>query len=320
MENEKILNQMVEESIASGEKIESMEDYKEELEASYRKILPGDMVTGTVIDVTETDVTIDFNYYAPGRIPVSEMSDDPDFKVMEKVKMGDTLTASVVKTDDGAGNMLLSCKEANEELVWDKLTEMMENKTVVHGKIGGIVNAGVIMYVEGVRGFIPASKLDLHYVEDTEVYLGREVDAIIINVEEENKKLVLSVKDVLIKKALEEKKDKINRISVGAVVEGKVEQLKDYGAFVDIGDGISGLLHISQISDRRLKHPKQVLTVGDKIKVKITKVEDGKISLSMKEASEVINKEMDEEIYDYKEEGQAVTGLGALFKNIKLDE
>ena len=87
MENEKILNQMVEESIASGEKIESMEDYKEELEASYRKILPGDMVTGTVIDVTETDVTIDFNYYAPGRIPVSEMSDDPDFKVMEKVKM-----------------------------------------------------------------------------------------------------------------------------------------------------------------------------------------------------------------------------------------
>ena len=77
---------------------------------------------------------------------------------------------------------------------------------------------------------------------------------------------------------------------------------------------------VSQISDRRLKHPKQVLTVGDKIKVKITKVEDGKISLSMKEASEVINKEMDEEIYDYKEEGQAVTGLGALFKNIKLDE
>ena len=115
------------------------------------------------------------------------------------------MTASVVKTDDGAGNMLLSCKEANEELVWDKLTEMMENKTV-DGKIGGIVNAGVIMYVEGVRGFIPASKLDLHYVEDTEVYLGREVDAIIINVEEENKKLVLSVKDVLIKKALEEKR------------------------------------------------------------------------------------------------------------------
>ena len=215
--------------------------------------------------------------------------------------------------------MLLSCREANEELVWDKLKDMMENKTMIHGKIGGIVNAGVIMYVEGVRGFIPASKLDLHYVEETESYLGKEVDAVIIDVEEEQKKLVLSVKDVLIKKALEEKKDKINRISVGAVVEGTVEQLKDYGAFVDIGDGISGLLHISQISDRRLKHPKQVLAVGDKIKVKITKVADGKVSLSMKEASEVINKDMDEEVFDYKEEGQAVTGLGALFKNIKLD-
>ena len=301
------------------EKIETMDDYNEELEASYRRILPGDMVTGTVIDITETDVMIDFNYYAPGRIPVSEMSDDPDYKVMEKVKIGDTLTASVMKTDDGAGNMLLSCREANEELVWDKLKDMMENKTMIHGKIGGIVNAGVIMYVEGVRGFIPASKLDLHYVEETESYLGKEVDAVIIDVEEEQKKLVLSVKDVLIKKALEEKKDKINRISVGAVVEGTVEQLKDYGAFVDIGDGISGLLHISQISDRRLKHPKQVLAVGDKIKVKITKVADGKVSLSMKEASEVINKDMDEEVFDYKEEGQAVTGLGALFKNIKLD-
>lgn len=113
-----------------------MEDYKEELEASYRRILPGDMVTGTVIDITETDVMIDFNYYAPGRIPVSEMSDDPDYKVMEHVKIGDTLTASVIKTDDGAGNMLLSCREANEELVWDKLKDMMENKTVIHGKIG----------------------------------------------------------------------------------------------------------------------------------------------------------------------------------------
>ena len=188
------------------EKIETMDDYKEELEASYRRILPGDMVTGTVIDITETDVMIDFNYYAPGRIPVSEMSDDPDYKVMEKVKIGDTLTASVMKTDDGAGNMLLSCREANEELVWDKLKDMMENKTMIHGKIGGIVNAGVIMYVEGVRGFIPASKLDLHYVEETESYLGKEVDAVIIDVEEEQKKLVLSVKDVLIKKALEEKK------------------------------------------------------------------------------------------------------------------
>ena len=205
MEDQKVVEQTAEEVSASQEKTETMEDYKEELEASYRRILPGDMVTGTVIDITETDVMIDFNYYAPGRIPVSEMSDDPDYKVMEHVKIGDTLTASVIKTDDGAGNMLLSCREANEELVWDKLKDMMENKTVIHGKIGGIVNAGVIMYVEGVRGFIPASKLDLHYVEETEGYLGKEVDAVIIDVEEEQKKLVLSVKDVLIKKALEEK-------------------------------------------------------------------------------------------------------------------
>ena len=105
---------------------ETMEDYKEALEASYRRIRPGDIVTGTVIDVNDQDVTIDFNYYAPGRIPVTELSDDPTYHVLENVAVGDTLTATVVKTDDGAGNMLLSCKDAAEELAWDKLQE--ENK------------------------------------------------------------------------------------------------------------------------------------------------------------------------------------------------
>ena len=94
---------------------ETMEDYKEALEASYRRIRPGDIVTGTVIDVNDQDVTIDFNYYAPGRIPVTELSDDPTYQVQENVAVGDTLTATVVKTDDGAGNMLLSCKDAAEE-------------------------------------------------------------------------------------------------------------------------------------------------------------------------------------------------------------
>lgn len=299
---------------------ETMEDYKEELEASYRRIRPGDIVTGTVIDVTDQDVTIDFNYYAPGRIPVTEMSDDPTFQVMEKVSVGDSITATVIKTDDGAGNMLLSCKDAAEELAWDKLKEAEKTKKVYHGKIAGAVNGGCVMYVEGVRGFIPASKLALTYVEEPADYLNKELDVQVISVDEETKRVVLSAKELLQAQVMEEKNKKINKYTVGTVMEGTVEQLKDYGAFVNIGDGISGLVHISQISDRRLKHPSQVLKEGDKVKVKIIKIENNKISLSIREAADVTSREVEEEgPSGYEDTGAASTGLGALLKGLKLN-
>ena len=299
---------------------ETMEDYKEALEASYRRIRPGDIVTGTVIDVNDQDVTIDFNYYAPGRIPVTELSDDPTYQVQENVAVGDTLTATVVKTDDGAGNMLLSCKDAAEELAWDKLQEAQKTKKVYHVKVAGAVNGGCVAYVEGVRGFIPASKLALEYVEEPADYLNKELDVQVISVDEDAKRVVLSAKELLLAKVMEEKNKKINKYTVGTVMEGTVEQLKDYGAFVNIGDGITGLVHISQISDRRLKHPSQVLKEGDKVKVKIIKIENNKISLSIREAAELTSREVGEEgPAEYEDNGAAATGLGALLKGFKLN-
>lgn len=299
---------------------ETMEDYKEALEASYRRIRPGDIVTGTVIDVNDQDVTIDFNYYAPGRIPVTELSDDPTYQVQENVTVGDTLTATVVKTDDGAGNMLLSCKDAAEELAWDKLQEAQKTKKVYHVKVAGAVNGGCVAYVEGVRGFIPASKLALEYVEEPADYLNKELDVQVISVDEDAKRVVLSAKELLLAKVMEEKNKKINKYTVGTVMEGTVEQLKDYGAFVNIGDGITGLVHISQISDRRLKHPSQVLKEGDKVKVKIIKIENNKISLSIREAAELTSREVEEEgPAEYEDNGAAATGLGALLKGFKLN-
>ena len=294
---------------------ESMEDYKEALEASYRRIRPGDIVTGTVIDVNEKEVTIDFNYYAPGRIPVEELSEDPHFQVLERISVGESLTATVVKTDDGAGNMLLSCKDAAQELAWDRLREAMASKKVYHGKISGAVNGGCVMYVEGVRGFIPASRLALSYVEEPAEYLNREMDVQVISVDEAAKRVVLSAKELLQAKAMEEKNQKINKFTVGTVLEGTVEQLKDYGAFVNLGDGISGLVHISQISDRRLKHPSQVLKEGDRVKVKITKIADNKLSLSIREAQEVTSREVEEDgPVEFHDDGEVGTGLGALLK------
>lgn len=299
---------------------ETMEDYKEALEASYRRIRPGDIVTGTVIDVNDQDVTIDFNYYAPGRIPVTELSDDPTYQVQENVAVGDTLTATVVKTDDGAGNMLLSCKDAAEELAWDKLQEAQKTKKVYRVKVAGDVNGGCVAYVEGVRGFIPASKLALEYVEEPADYLNKELDVQVISVDEDAKRVVLSAKELLLAKVMEEKNKKINKYTVGTVMEGTVEQLKDYGAFVNIGDGITGLVHISQISDRRLKHPSQVLKEGDKVKVKIIKIENNKISLSIREAAELTSREVEEEgPAEYEDNGVAATGLGALLKGFKLN-
>ena len=299
---------------------ETMEDYKDALEASYRRIRPGDIVTGTVIDVNDQDVTIDFNYYAPGRIPVTELSDDPTYQVQEHVAVGDTRTATVVKTDDGAGNMLLSCKDAAEELAWDKLQEAQKTKKVYHVKVAGAVNGGCVAYVEGVRGFIPASKLALEYVEEPADYLNKELDVQVISVDEDAKRVVLSAKELLLVKVMEEKNKKINKYTVGTVMEGTVEQLKDYGAFVNIGDGITGLVHISQISDRRLKHPSQVLKEGDKVKVKIIKIENNKISLSIREAAELTSREVEEEgPAEYEDNGAAATGLGALLKGFKLN-
>ena len=299
---------------------ETMEDYKEALEASYRRIRPGDIVTGTVIDVNDQDVTIDFNYYAPGRIPVTELSDDPTYHVLANVAVGDTLTSTVVKTDDGAGNMLLSCKDAAEELAWDKLQEAQKTKKVYHVKVAGAVNGGCVAYVEGVRGFIPASKLALEYVEEPADYLNKELDVQVISVDEGAKRVVLSAKELLLAKVMEEKNKKINKYTVGTVMEGTVEQLKDYGAFVNIGDGITGLVHISQISDRRLKHPSQVLKEGDKVKVKIIKIENNKISLSIREAAELTSREVEEEgPAEYEDNGAAATGLGALLKGFKLN-
>ena len=296
---------------------ETMEDYADELEASFRTFSVGDVLTGTVIDVDESGVLMDFNYYAPGRIPAEEMSADPHFQLLEEVHVGDTISATVVRLDDGAGNLLLSRKEADDVLAWDKLKQMQEDHTVITGTITEVVPAGAILYVEGVRGFIPASKLALTYVEDTSAYLNQTVRVQVLDVQEEEKKLVLSAKELLTEQAMEERAERAGRMQAGTVLEGTVEKLMPYGAFVQIGDGVSGLLHVSEISEKRIKHPKVVLSEGQKVRVKITKVENGKISLSMKALNDVLNKE-EEPVFDYKEEGEAATSLGALLAGFKL--
>lgn len=298
---------------------ESMEDYKEELEASFRKIQEGDIITGTVIDVKEDEVTLDLKYYAQGVIKKEDLSNDPNLQVMEEIHVGDELEATVVSNDDGQGNIRLSKKEANEVLAWEKLNEYKEEETILSVKIAGIVPSGVVAYVEGIRGFIPASQLALSYVEATEEWLGKTVDVRVIDVDEAKKKLVLSAKVILKEKEQEEHNHKIAMLVPGSILEGTVENLMPYGAFIDLGDGISGLVHISQISQKRIGKPSEVLKEGQKVKVKVLNTNDNKVSLSMKALEEeMIDTQQTESVEEYVSNESASTSLGDLLSKLKL--
>ena len=156
----------------------------------------------------------------------------------------------------------------DDMLIWDKLVQMQEDKTEFEVTVEGIVKGGVIAYVEGIRAFIPVSKLALHYVENPEDYLKKTLMVRVFEADEQENRLILSAKEILKEKADAEKLDKINDIKVGSIVEGKVDSLQTYGAFIDLGDGLSGLVHISQISDKRIKSPKAVLNIGDTVTAK----------------------------------------------------
>ncbi len=302
----------------SAEKMPTMKDFEQELEASFKKLEEGDIITGTVIAVDEEEITLDLRYYTEGIIKVSDYSREPGFMVKEEVHVGDEVSATVIGRDNRRGSILLSRVEANDVLAWDKLNQLKEEGTVLQVTVKGIVNAGVIAYVEGIRGFIPASRLSLSYVEDVNEYLNKEIQVQVHDVVKEENRLILSARELLRAKAEEERRAKISNVEVGLVTEGTVESLQPYGAFVNLGNGLSGLVHISQISEKRIKHPSAVLAVGDKVKVKVIAVKDGKLSLSMKALQDVAAEEIVEETYELPKAEEATTTLGSLLANLKL--
>lgn len=301
--------------------METMDDYKEELEASFRRMKEGDRISGTVIDVSEEEVTLDLKYYAQGIIKVGDFSSDPDFDIAKEVHPGDVIEATVLKTDDGNGNILLSRKEAADALAWDKVKELMEQKVTVTVRIKESVPSGVVAYLEGIRAFIPASQIAASYVEDTEAWIGKEIPVRVITVDEEKEKLVLSGKVVAREAEQEERNHKISMLVPGTVLEGTVETLMPYGAFVSLGDGLSGLVHISQICERRIGKPSEVLKVGQKVKAKVLNTNDNKISLSMKALEEeMIDTEGAADLAAYTNTEQTGTSLGSLLAGLKIDE
>lgn len=304
----------------------TMKDFSEAIDRSFKDIEEGDIITGTVVDISDTNVVIDLDYYAEGSIPLEELSNDPNFKIKDNIKIGETLSAMVYRMDDGEGNLLLSLKRAQNILSWDILKEGLESKSIYHVIITDAVNAGVITYVEGIRAFIPASQLALEFIEEPESYVGQEVDAIIIEIEPKNKKLILSVKEVLKMNAISERNNHISRLQRGSITTGIVEKIVPYGIFIKMNDTLNGLVHISEICNKFISTPKEVVKLGESVTVKIIDIKDGKISLSMKAVEDTILKSTETTLEnpeenmteEYSSHENASTNLGSLLSNLKF--
>ena len=225
------------------------------------------------------------------------------------------LEASFREFDEKQNRAFIEDETPDAE-AWQAVQQMQEDRTVVKVKIKEAVKGGVIAYVEELKAFIPASQMSLGYVEHLEDWVGKYVEAYVITVDPEAKRLVLSAKELEREKQQEEKSRKMESYKAGDVVEGTVESLKDYGAFVALEEGVTGLLHISQISSQRIKHPGVVLKEGQPVKVKILSAADGRISLSMKALEQEETEAPDH--FDYQGDGEISTGLGNLLKGLKF--
>lgn len=301
----------------------TMADFEDEINASMKKFNEGDKVTGIISNIEDLVVYVDLGTFVHGIILPMELSDDPDFNMMDNLKIGQEISAIVINTDDGSGNLVLSMKQAVEAEAWETLREGLLNKKEYSVKIAKAVNGGVITYVEGIRAFIPISRLSIRHIDDSEKeeYVGKTLKAVIIEANEEKRSLILSVREIEQRQADEEHQEKVTAIKVGAVMKGTVESIMPYGCFVDIGDGVSGLVHISQIAHKRLKSPHEVVKEGQAVDVKVIDIKDAKISLSMKALVDVMEKnESDSELpSEYTSGEEATTGMASLLAGIKLD-
>jgi 4-hydroxy-3-methylbut-2-enyl diphosphate reductase len=262
----------------------TMDDFMEEIEKSLRLPRAGEIVTGTVIQVSNREIIINLGCKKDGVIPKDEIALESDQTLPDLFKEGDEVQAKVLKTDDGDGNILLSKKKVVINEHWEDINRALEDKSTLDVKVIKEVNGGVIAVFKEIYGFIPLSQLSDRFVEKADEFIGKVLTVRVTRLDQRRNKVVFSRKAVLAETRQKRLQEIWESINVGDVIEGTVMRFTDYGAFVDIG-GIDGLLHISEISWGKLKHPQEVLKIGEKIPVKILSIvrEKEKISLGYKQ-------------------------------------
>ena len=265
------------------------ENFEELLEESFKNYNTNGRVRGIVVGVTPTEVRVDVGRKQTGIVPLSELSNDPNAKTEDLVQMGDELDLIIMKTNDQEGTILLSKKLVDSQKGWDEIADAYENKTVVHGVVTDVIKGGVLALTNGIKVFIPASQATATRGEALEGLLKKEVDFRIIETTGKNnrRRAVGSIRSVLEDERKKKEEEFWANAEVGKVYNGVVKSLTSYGAFVDIG-GIDGMVHISELSWKRIKHPSEVVNVGDQVEVYIKALdqEKGKISLGYKKAED----------------------------------
>ncbi|MBQ9827117.1 MAG: S1 RNA-binding domain-containing protein [Lachnospiraceae bacterium] len=301
--------------------MESMSDYKEELERSYESIEKGDLVNGIIVAVRDTEAVIDAGRLEHAILPANEVSADPKSGLRD-LKEGEEYTFLVIDSEDERGRTVVSKKRAEELLSWNELEELFNAGEDLTVRISEAVKGGVTAYIKGIRAFIPASQLSTGFVKDLTEWVNKDVTARIITFERDKKRLVLSSRVVEEEKAAREKEALMDSVKEGAVLSGKVDSIRPFGAFIKLDNGLSGLVHISQISFKHLKTPDEVLKEGEPVTVKVIGIKDGKISLSIKALQDVEKTVTDDApgLREYRDKGSISRNLGDLLKDFKLKQ
>ena len=260
-----------------------MNDMMEEIEKSMVRLHSGDIVKGHVINVTQDEVVVNLSYKSDGIISRDEVTTEVAADLPGHFSVGDEIEVCVLQVDDGDGNVLLSRKKVDAMHEWVELTDALEKEESIEVEMKEVVRGGMIAFFKNVKCFIPASQLSDRYVDDLSVFVGQKANVRILEMDRRRSKIILSRKAVIQEEKEHKKKELLTTLEKGQVVSGQVKQITNFGAFVDIG-GIDGLIHISELSWGRVKHPSDVLSIGQQVNVEVLDFEESseRISLSLK--------------------------------------
>jgi small subunit ribosomal protein S1 len=261
-------------SKAEREKMEEM------YSGTFNSVTKGEIISGVVVTINSKDVVLNIGFKSDGLVAVNEFRDMPD------LKKGDTVDVFVEQREDENGQLVLSRKRAKTQRSWESINEALENDTIINGFVKSRTKGGLIVDIMGVEAFLPGSQIDIKPIRDYDVYVGKTMEFKVVKINHEFKNVVVSHK-VLIEDDLESQKVEIvSKLEKGQVLEGTVKNITDFGVFIDLG-GVDGLLHITDISWGRIEHPKEVLSLDEKVNVVVLDFDDEKkrIALGLKQLS-----------------------------------
>ncbi|NLZ53569.1 MAG: bifunctional 4-hydroxy-3-methylbut-2-enyl diphosphate reductase/30S ribosomal protein S1 [Thermoanaerobacteraceae bacterium] len=253
-------------------------------EDTFADLKEDTIVEGTVVKVDNNEVLVNIGYKSDGIIPINELSNVAFESPEDIIKVGDKIQVYVIKLEDNEGNVILSKKKADAINAWNFIEQAYNSQNGVEGVVTEVVKGGVLANINGIKGFIPASHLDLKYVPDLNVFVGQNLKLQVIELDRKKNRVVLSHKNILEKERERLKEKTWATIKEGQIIKGVVKRLTDFGAFVDIG-GVDGLIHISDLTWQKIKHPSEIVTEEQEVEVQVLRVdkERGRISLGLKQ-------------------------------------